>query len=480
MSLKLFLLNAFGGIKKTEKVESEISLAQTQFQDFKLLNGSKELEEFEALETEVTSASFEKKKAETIALKYKGSKEAKTWDEFEKLKNNKKLMAFYNVKESDDFKRYKELKESYLIKEFIDMQKFVDNDFEKEKKRFIELHKNSSEPFEDTITYKKKQAYDDLLKSEDVQFWLNFQKSKEHSTIKEMANSAERTRFDALKAMVESEEFVKRKAFLENPNRWETTEDYQKWEKYESLKQDSKFNNYKIAKESDLVKFFAKNKLEINEDFKSNVDENNWQYISHTAQNSLGKNFSLEGDLHAYTDGKNISVNDILCINTRKESVKSLIWKMPHGFIPQVFEYTSGIMANKTSILSERGVLEAKLLYNPHKSIVDLFYLGTADNSFRLNLFELGTVARLGYKSNNKEQYSSIGGLSKGKYYIFRLEWDKNTVCWKVNNRILFKTQLTIPKDELYVHLQSMVVKKGAPDLHDFKCDWIKVFTPNS
>ncbi len=479
MSLKIFFLNTFGIIPKIQKIESHYNQMEKAFSEFAKLQGSNDLALFLKLDERVNSLDFKNKKAEIEKLQYKGSKEQADFDAFTKLDNDPKFKAYYAIVESDDFKRFQELQSSYLIKEFIDMRSYVDNEYEREKSSFMSLHKNDSEEFEGTMAYKKHLAYTDLLKSDDVQFWINYPKTKEHTLYKEYVNLDLRSRYEELKLRVNSAEFIKRKEFLENPNRWETSDEYSQIKQYEQMKNEARFQAYLKNKNSLDLSFFEKYTKVFDDNFDTNsVNTEFWQKMEATCARTLGKPFSLVGDMQAYTESENTSVtNGILKIETRKENTNSLEWKMPQGFVPQTFEYSSGSLSTINIFEANNAIFEVKLKYNPNPNMVDVIYLINKEGSLRINLLEMGKVCRVGYCNKEKQANSSIKGITKGADYILRLEWDLGNLTWKINNYKVMSAKINPNIDPLSLNIKTIVLNKNAKTPHSLEIDWVRVFT---
>ncbi len=478
MSLKLYFLDRFGVIKRTKKIERKRNEMWKHFQNFQKLEGSGDLQRFLELEEEVCSAAFAQNKANIKALKYKGSKEQLKVAEYEKLSSKGKLAPYYEVVNSDDFKRFKELDSSYLIKEFLLSKEYVEKEYEADKKKFDSNQSSADLNWEESKPYQKYRLYEETLNTNDVQFWLSYIKSKAYGIYKENVNATGRVHLEELKREIETESFKQQQAFLENPNRWETTPEYAREKEYEALCADERFVGYVKHKDNADFQFFMQyNKVLLNDEFKGNaLKEDVWQHMSSYMAKYTGLAFSQEADLQGYTPGDNVKINhEILQLSTSQEETKSFIWKAQFGLIPYTFPYSSGALSWKQPITAKEGVVEVKVKYSPTKRIADVIYLANADGRFRLNILEMGARTQVGYQKGNEKQGTSVSGLRKGKYYIFKIEWTENKVIWKLNNRTMQEVALEVPQ-ELSLNMRSIVVDKKPKASHKLQVDWVSVF----
>ncbi|HKJ42325.1 MAG TPA: hypothetical protein VKA27_09520 [Sunxiuqinia sp.] len=466
MSLKLFLLSSFGGIKPTSKIEAE---RDSLLKDYQVVTGvekSEELKELLALEEKVNSESFKKMKAELKALKFKGSEEEKQLKQFQKLERNKKLRKFYDTLGSEALKRYEELRDGNKLDRYFELEKMIEKGVNGDEEKSKAL----------------KSEFKKLKESADVAFLHKYPKSSAYKNYVHILKSDEKRKYEELKEILNSNEFKERKAYLEAPDKWEKTEEYKEEQRYQELKSQPEMATYFKYKDSSDFDFFKNYDLVFEDTFSaSDLDTSKWKTISSWAEKTVGKNFSQEGDLHAYDDGKNIHLKSgRLQIQVKRDKVASLVWKPVFGFVEQEFDYSTDIITSNGLFDVKYGILEAKIKYQPDKNFQDVFYLGSEDNSVRLNLLESGTHSQIGVSTTNDGQVKndalSLSGLSAGKDYVFRLEWEQGKLVWKVNNKELFAVQSGIPSEALHLTLTSMVLHDSSSLPHNFDVDWIRIY----
>ena len=470
MSLKLFLLNSFGGIKPTSKIEAERESLQKDYQVFTEVEKSGELKEFLGLEEKVNSGSFKKLKADMKALKFKGSAEEKQLKQFKKLERNKRLRKYYDALGSEALKRYEGLRDGNQLDRYFELEKMVEKGFSNDDEKAREL----------------KNEFKKLKVSSDVTFLHKYPKSSIYKNYVRMLKSEEKRQYEELREIVNSDEFKKRKAYLEDPQKWEKTAEYKEEQRYQELKSKPEIKLYFKYKDSSAFDFLKNYKVVFEDSFNTpELDPSKWKTISSWAEKTVGKNFSQEGDLHAYDDGKNIHLkNGLLQIQVKKDKVASLVWKPAYGFVEQEFDYSTDIVTSNGLFEARNGILEAKIKFAPEKHYQDVFYLGSEDNSVRVNLLESGAQNQIGVRKTARGEVKnnalSLSGLSSGKFYIFRLEWEQSKLVWKVNDKELFTILSDVPSEALHLTLTSLVLKENSSVSHNFEVDWIRFYQKKS
>ena len=481
------------GKKKFETTE-----AFAKYNEFKQLQSSFDLKFYQNFKKssdfrnyEIMSVSPEKKRFEELHKIYssitkaeKDSKEASQLAEYKKLTKNRKLQRFFKTEKSDELIRFNKIAASGLFEKFQILKKFVESpEFKQQKLKAIADGKRE---FETTGAYAKLQEYNKLQNSEDVKFYLKFEKSPGRINYEKMKNSDEKNRFEELQTITASDDFIKRVAYLEDKNKWEKTEESIKEKRFAEYQKIPQLINYLKYKNSNAFDFLKKWDLVFEDNFDSgNLDQKKWVTRSHWANQLLGQNFSQVGDLHAFTDGKNVTVGGkSLKLEVRKEKVAGMQWQIPFGFVEKEFDYSSGIVSTSGIDWWNHGILEAKVKYSPTKHFVDAIYLLGEESSPQINLVEMGAKNRLGtliqMNGEVKADCESISGLKSGEFYIFRLEWTSNSLTWKINEKEILTIPLHVPSHSMHLNAASIVVNEPNNDLpHRFEIEWIRFYQPH-
>jgi beta-glucanase (GH16 family) len=473
MSFKLFFASTFGLIKSTAKIEAAHNALLADFRMYKEFENSNELKEYLELELLVNSASFKQKKKELQGLSLKGSKEETQLKELKKLGKNSRLHKYYHTLKSEELKRFDQISASEMMTKY------------KELKTAVEKHSLSALKKMDKQT-KEHVLYTEFLSlrdSSDLVFFRDFRKSSGYRNYELMLESLERKRFEELEKLTGSAEFKSRVAYLEDKNKWDKTEDATKEKRLMELNKLPQVINYQKYKNSNAFDFFKKWNLVFEDSFDSGkLDTQKWMTKSHWANETLGQNFSQVGDFHAFTDGRNISVEGkSLKIEVRKEKTKGMQWQIPFGFVEREFDYSSGIISTAGGEWWNHGILEAKVKYSSSSQMVDAIYLLGEESSPQINLVEIGAKNRVGTLTKKDggihSECAGISGLKAGEFYIFRLEWTSDSLKWKINDREILAISLSVPSHSMHLNIASILVSESAESLpHRFEIDWIRFY----
>ena len=385
-----------------------------------------------------------------------------------KFEHSKKLKLYHETVDSYNLKRYNELKETIESEEF---KKRVD--YLKDKKKF-----------EKTDAFKKWKRFKELASRDDVKFFLKFEKSSLLKNYYDVKDSMDYRRFLELKEIISSDDFKTRKEYLEDEKKWEKTDDYSKEQHYFEMKKLPHLIKYFKYKDTDAFSFFREWEVGFEDNFtKNTLDKEKWSTKSLWAENLPGGNYSMPGDLHTFTDGKNIKINDKLTIETRRESAEGMIWKMPAGFVPASFDFTTGLLSTEKSFWQKDGIFEAKIKFNPLKEVVNSAMLQGESVSPRIVLLEMGTKNRLGVAHTMNTGKIKVDGLDisnlhKNKWFIFTLEKNGETLTWKINETEVLKLNNQKIDFNLHINFLSLVVFDipGSKLPVHFETDWVKCY----
>ncbi len=473
MSFKLFFASTFGLIKSTARIEAAYDALHADYQMFCNFEKSKEHKEYHDLELLVNSATFRQKKRELQHLTVKGSKEEAHLQELQKLEKSSRLVKFFALLKSEELKRYEKISASEKLETYKKLKAIVESPSFDQRKRKDEK----------SAEFAKYAEYQKLKNSEDIKFHEHFGKSADYRNYLEMKDSSERKRLEELRKITAAPEFKARIAYLEDKQKWEKTEDAAKEKRFAELQKSPQVINFLKYKNSSAFDFFRKWDLVFEDRFDGGkLDPQKWIPQSHWANQTLGRNFSQIGDLQAFTEGRNISIDfNTLKIDVRKEKTKGMQWQIPFGFLEKEFDYSSGIISTAHNEWWKHGILEAKVKYSPDKHMIDAIYLLGEKSSPQINLVEMGMKNRVGVLAKATDgvetECESISGLKAGEFYIFRLEWTAHSLVWKINNREVFAMSHDVPEFKMHLNAASIVVSEPDGSLpHRFEIDWIRFF----
>jgi hypothetical protein len=528
------LLKEFERLKRAGHIKKYFKLTDSpQLKRFEKLKESDKLKEYSQLKEYVENGKFSNEKEEMHRLVYKGSGEQKKEQEYKKLQKQPGIKAWFELFQSETLKRHDSVSHSEKLKKYLELKNLPKTDKEKKRelknlksdneikgylkfehskklklyretadsyhlKRFEELKAEvendgfkkrvdflkDKKKFEKTEAWKKWNRFKELTSSDDIKFFVKFEKAPLLDNYYKVAESADLKRFNELNSTITSEEFLKRKAYLEDAKKWEKSEEYAREEKYLEMKNRPHLVKYFKYKGTDAFDFFTQWDVSFEDAFQGGkLDIEKWATMSPRAEKVLGRNYSMPGDLHVYTNGENIKCESKLVIETRQEKVDGMVWKMPAGFIPAEFDYTSGLVSTAKSFQQEDGIFEAKIKFNPAKETVSSFVLQGEKVFPGIYLLEMGAKNRIGVSSGNEKGRLTINGLDisnlkKGHWYIFTLEKAGGSLVWKINDTEVLKLENRHIDFPLHINIFTMVINQmpGSRLPVRFQTEWIKCY----
>lgn len=528
------LLEEFNQLRKNSRIKKYFSAAGSHdLKKFESIKDSDKLKRYDELLDYIQEGQFQKEKKDLESQVFKGSVEEKHWLEYIRLKKSQGIKSFLELAGTDVLRRHEKFVDSEKLKKFLELKNAPELDkpkrqefssmkrdseirswfrFEKSKKlklyretvdshdlkRYNELKQyveskdfterqaflKDKKKFEKSDAFRKQQEFKKLAADNEIRFYLKYDKSSLHKNYLDVKESFELKRYLELKEITSSKEFAERKAYLEDKKKWEKTESFARQQKYLEMKKNPRLIKYFKYKDSTDFDFLKNWEVVFEDDFSSPVlNSEKWSNCNYLSEKMLGENFALPGDLHLFTSGKNTKTSGKLTIEVKKEKVSGKMWKMPGGFIPAEFDYTSGRVSTGKSFWLSDGIVEAKIRFAPEKKVVSSVYLQGEKNMPLVHLMEMGTQNRLGISTlsaNGKIQTEGldISNLKKGKSYIFSVERTGKSFTWKINETEVLKQENSAPESSLHINASTMVVYDipGSKLPVKFEIDWIKYY----
>lgn len=460
------------------------SVEETHFNDFTKLDKSSGIKAYKELHQ---SALLKKHEALSQSEKLKNfvrlgntpEKDKQKIKEFKSLKRDREIKSYFKFEKSTKLKLYRETVDSQQLKRYNELKAFIESDDYKKREVFLK----DTKKFEKSEANRKLNRFKQLSSDSDIKFFLSFEKSSLYKNYLDVAESFDLKRYVELEGIISSKEFKERKAYLEDKKKWEKTPEYARQQEYFEMKKLPHLVKYFKYKGTTIFNFFKEWEVVFEDDFlKPQPDFEKWATKGYIAEKLLGDNYSLAGDSHVFTNGKNIKTNGKLSIEVRKEKATGKVWQMPAGFIPVELEYTSGIVSSWKSFWMEDGIYEAKIKFDPVSQIVSSFYLAGENNVPRVNLLEMGNKNRLGVMKLDSGKASvngmDISNLKKGKWYIFTIVKQGSNFTWKINESEIITVQSPEMNTKLHLNASSIVVADipGSQLPAGFEIDWVKCY----
>ncbi len=309
--------------------------------------------------------------------------------------------------------------------------------------------------------------------------------TKDYHDFVEYSQSKELERFEYLNRYLNSTEFEEK----ENNPETDQSEIEALKKEFEALQKSPQLTWYFKTKANEPK--FAPIKawdLQFEDHFiEGKLDENKWLTRYYWADKLLHDSYTLMGDEHYITNGRNVSISgSVLSIETKKQNANGMLWTPTMGFIPREFSYTSGVINTGKSFRHQYGKVEAKVKV-PKGNAYHAFWLAGERMLPQVNVFKYsggkfylgnfwGDVAD---PNGISKDNTALTGAFAGKNYIFTLEWTPDQLIWSING-IVFKTMRRgVPSEPMYIAFGSGMDGTATNLSHSVKLevDWVRFYS---
>ena len=307
-----FLSFLFGGkYPSIQKYEARLEQEAADYERFKQIASSAELARYKELETTINSADFKNKVHKLKTEKFSDTPAYKQEQEYKQLKNTSEMKMYAKfkakqldkrlemAKQTNDYARYKELETTVSTPEFKAAQ--VQKDFKK------------------TPEYQTLKDYKRLYKASAVKFIRKTEASEAYNNFNRIDGSDKLKKLEALEEAVNSNEFKKFKAEMEDSKRFQKSAEAQTINEYESLSKNKDIVWYLKNLSANTFADIANRKLIFNDEFTT-FDKQKWGVGYYYGATLAGTSYSLMNERQTFS-AKNIrNVGSELIIETRKEN----------------------------------------------------------------------------------------------------------------------------------------------------------------
>jgi len=437
--MNLFWKKLFGGITPTTKLEKDEADLVKAMHRYEEVGKSVELAEYKKLVQMIKSAKFQENKKILKNRKYKDTEEYRDSKKHTKIQNSATVQIYYQVLLSEELKHFLAFK---LTPEY------------------------------ELLGEKKKVKTSDTLKK-----MHHFEHSKAYKTYIRFHDSFIINEYEKLKLKIATPEFKKDNDFWANPNRWHTTPEYAKQERYHELAKNPDIIFYENEKPERFEKFRTLS-LSFKDEFDWNtLDKSHWNFGFHYKSTTLIGNHSFSNEKQAYHSGKNVSVVEgVLKLVTKHEKVTTRAWDIKKGFIEKEFNYTSDVLQTADTFRQKGGVLRAKLRCTGN--IQHAFWMGSDNKLPHINIFHYnGKYITLGNANKDLVDGIKITGLNHAEFFIYTLVWTEKELYWMINNLEVYRTASNIPTEAMYLAFNSFISQKQHGSAGSLEVDWVRAYT---
>ena len=466
--MSFFLAYKLRKASDTLKLEQKRDGLRNDFEEFETFSKSEELMDFNELETYVLSDNFKKNRKSIESKSYKKSDLYADEKKFKRFQKSKRFKTYFRLKDSSELSAFNMTKESDEISRYQELEKIVKGPSFNKKEQKDELNE-----------------FKLMKNSQRIKDYFKFEKSKAFKIFQEVDGSQELKNYLELEEKIASEEFQKEKNFLLDKKRFEKTDDFKKLEEYNKLNASDKFKKYFALKNKNSFDELKKWELSFSEEFdNSQLDQEKWINKYYWADELLNKTYSLESDLHTFTDGKNIEqAGSSVVLQARKEKKKGLMWNPTMGFVPKEFDYTSAIINTGKSFRQKFGRFEAKIkLTNPNQ-VAHSFWMVSDKKTPHIDVLKSSPDGKLlignywgGANQPSSKQFKIKGVDTSKGYFIYTLDWSQNELVWKINDVVVRKQTEGVPQESMFLNFSLGVTKEQQNVNAALEIDWVRCY----
>lgn len=496
---KYFIFSKFSSIPKTIKIEEEKAKLQQEYADYKAFKSSDELNRF--IELSKYLESHEHKGNLDRIQKGINEEEGKI-KSFDSQKKSKKIKTYFKFKDSQKLKDYQSYAESKELARFVELKELVTSaNFNSKKNKLqqsVQAAKGKNKGASDqggNLAQAEKQLndllqqekeYKQLSKSRAVKFYFKFKNSSKYKVFVAFGKSSELDAYQKLEKYLNSEAHKEKLSKLKSLEQKENG----KIKEHADFKNSKKYIWFKDLESKHAFDELKKWKVVFEDDFSSGqLDLDKWMTRYYWGDKLVDDAYALDFDEAFPTDGKNIEVDGNLRIVTRKEKVEGKKWKVPFGFVPQEFDYTSGLASTAKSFRMKYGKIEAKIKVNFAKPVSYNFWMASENNLPHVDILKLAknktkfdvghAYGKITDASGPKKEKTAFTGLDVSQdYFIYTLEWTREKLLWKINDVVVHEQKQGIPQEKMYLVFSSGITEKtngtGLPA--SMEVDWVRCY----
>ncbi|PID94523.1 MAG: hypothetical protein CSA89_01500 [Bacteroidales bacterium] len=441
--MNLFFKRLFGLMESTDKMEAKDNQLFADYIHYKRFEASDEYAEYKRLFEVVKSADFKEKRKALKTRKYSDTQEYRDMEAFEKYDSDSDLRLYFKTLDSKELKDYIE--------------------------------------FKDTDEYYKLSDADEVSKSAKLEEYKIFEHSKEYKNYARFHNSFAAKEYIRLKELVASDEFKKNNEFWADPNRWETTEEYQTECRFYEIA-DSEAGRFFFSTDPEKFKRIENMVVYRKDlfDYKK-LDGSAWSPGFFYNGESLKRIHSFTKEQQANMGGKNITLGNGMTISTKNEKATALAWDEKCGFVEKEFQFTSDVV-NGHSLVEDQEYSGIRVKMRCNGNINHAFWLSSGNKIPQINVALIkGKTIEVGvYDARGDYYYTTIKGINPAKYHLYTLYQKDDALIWKINNIEVFRTKNIIAGQRFFPSFNSFIPnnKKNASE-GNLDIAWVETYNQN-
>lgn len=467
MSLFSFLFGKNKIIRSTHEAEMFREVFRENYELYLKVESSEDLKRYRELDEYINSPLFKKRRKEIEQLSYVDSEYYNAEKQYKTLLKSSKVRAYCLLRDSEELKGYLRVKDSDNYKEYMKLRVIV-----------------TSAGFDKKLNAAEYAAYRTIIKTPKIAALIRLENNPKFKHYTEVSNTELPAEFERLTVFIQSDDFKKNRAYLNNKKRYLTTDDYKLLCEYETLKKRPDIAKFHILCEDAYFNSMLKWDEVFKDDFNTGkLDESKWLTRYYAGDRFLNDTYGVGNDVQLFTKD-NVSFNDnAVCLNFRKESIIGKYWDAILGIKERKYEYTSAMLSSALSLRQKYGRFEAKIKLN-RSDLMQCFWLLGDTQVPHVNVIKchsqgvgMGNIYSCRTSVASNENILKTPELAN-EYYIFTLEWTKDKMVWMVNDLVVKEEHDNIPDVPMYFgfSLGSNAIPSERCLPGKMEIDWVKVY----
>lgn len=467
----------FGGkYPQTKKYEAKIAKHFADFEHFNQVDASQKLVRYNELTAITADKDFKARVLKLRTEKFSSTKAFADFREYENLRKSSDIKGYYKFKEKNLDVRLEEAKKSVNYRTFLDLSEVIKTPEFRAAQAAKKFKKSEFYP-----TFKE---YKRTAKSSERKFVDKTVNSAAYNNFRAVDGSERLKRFETLESYIKSNEFISFRCEMEDPKRYEKSQECALIKELEALQKDKELLWYFEQKKNDAFADIRKWDETFIEDFDSQADfEKRWMVGYYWGKVLMGDTYSLDGERQAFTKDNVNCFNSVATITTRPEKVQGKRWTLNNslGFVTDEFDYTSAVINTGASHRQQYGRFDFKVKASNSQPITHNIWMVGEKMSPQINVAQF-TNSRKGFSAGllsnqNRNTVNITGANFSSDYYIISLMWSPDRLVWSVNGVEVHTLRGNVPQEPMYIVLSSNITSEGKVQDGQFCIDWVKCYT---
>ncbi len=187
--------------------------------------------------------------------------------------------------------------------------------------------------------------------------------------------------------------------------------------------------------------------------------------------------------------------NGVLHIQAKRDTVMGLVHDNNYNYFKKQFYVTSGMLQSDETFAQQYGYFEIRSKIPYGVGFWPSFWLMTHGSwPPEIDIFEMSgkfpnQLQMTNHFNNRNEEHRQNGQTIKAPdfskdFHVFAVEWNPKEIIWYLDNEKVFKSEIGIPDEKMYLILTLLIggtnfsgeIDKTTPMPNSFDIDYIRVY----